>query len=437
MDTNPLSEREREILQLVSQGKSNKEIASDLFISVNTVKVHVSNIYQKIGVSSRTEATLYAIENGIVDYPANNTQPPNNEALTTSPIESHENVKTTPSWLKKYWWLIILVLFSIVVIIPVAIPSISIFDATPTTNPLVAALNQNRMESISRMLIPRVGFATVIANDKIYAIGGKANGQTFATVEEYSIEENMWRILPDKPTPVSEVSAIVLRGKIYIPGGKLEDGTTTDVLEVYDLTEETWDINASLPQKISGYALTTLEGQMFLFGGWDGEKVTDSVYRYDPSLDEWFPCASMPTARINSSATVLGGEIFVIGGSNAENDLTSSEAYLPSFDVDNGSEWEIYDDLPFTCDYCSSNSLSDQMFVISSDRIWQFSHGTEKWSEIMLDKDQLIPSQANSVITSEGYLYIFGGISGEQDLSNLAVKYRVLYTISIPNVINN
>ena len=67
MDANVLSDREIEVLRLVGQGKSNKEIAMDLDISVNTVKVHVSNIYQKIGVSSRTEATLFAIENGVVN----------------------------------------------------------------------------------------------------------------------------------------------------------------------------------------------------------------------------------------------------------------------------------------------------------------------------------------------------------------------------------
>ena len=46
MDANVLSDREIEVLRLVGQGKSNKEIAMDLDISVNTVKVHVSNIYQ-------------------------------------------------------------------------------------------------------------------------------------------------------------------------------------------------------------------------------------------------------------------------------------------------------------------------------------------------------------------------------------------------------
>lgn len=53
MDKYELSEREREILALLVRGKKNKEIAKDLFISENTVKVHVYNIYRKLGVKSR------------------------------------------------------------------------------------------------------------------------------------------------------------------------------------------------------------------------------------------------------------------------------------------------------------------------------------------------------------------------------------------------
>ena len=47
MDANVLSDREIEVLRLVGQGKSNKEIAMDLDISVNTVKVHIGRIFQK------------------------------------------------------------------------------------------------------------------------------------------------------------------------------------------------------------------------------------------------------------------------------------------------------------------------------------------------------------------------------------------------------
>jgi NarL family two-component system response regulator LiaR len=59
-----LSERELEVLQVVAAGKSNKEIADRLSISVYTVQVHLRNIYGKLGVASRTEAVTVALRRG-------------------------------------------------------------------------------------------------------------------------------------------------------------------------------------------------------------------------------------------------------------------------------------------------------------------------------------------------------------------------------------
>lgn len=62
-----LTNRELEILLLISEGKSNQEIADELFITLKTVKTHVSNILSKLDVEDRTQAAIYAFKHGIVD----------------------------------------------------------------------------------------------------------------------------------------------------------------------------------------------------------------------------------------------------------------------------------------------------------------------------------------------------------------------------------
>ncbi len=63
----PLSTRERQILQLVVEGCKNREIATRLFISEKTVKNHLSNIFEKMGVSDRVELAVQAMERKILD----------------------------------------------------------------------------------------------------------------------------------------------------------------------------------------------------------------------------------------------------------------------------------------------------------------------------------------------------------------------------------
>jgi NarL family two-component system response regulator LiaR len=65
--TESLTERENDVLKLLAQGKANKEIARELVIGEKTVKTHVSNILQKLGVQSRTQAALYAAQNGLAE----------------------------------------------------------------------------------------------------------------------------------------------------------------------------------------------------------------------------------------------------------------------------------------------------------------------------------------------------------------------------------
>jgi len=61
-----LSYREVEVLEMVCKGKSNQDVAKNLFLSEKTIKNHLTNIFRKIGVTDRTQAVLYAIKNKIV-----------------------------------------------------------------------------------------------------------------------------------------------------------------------------------------------------------------------------------------------------------------------------------------------------------------------------------------------------------------------------------
>lgn len=60
-----LTRREVEVLELVSRGMTNRAVARYLWVTSETVKFHLSNIYRKLGVSNRAEASQWAVENGV------------------------------------------------------------------------------------------------------------------------------------------------------------------------------------------------------------------------------------------------------------------------------------------------------------------------------------------------------------------------------------
>jgi two-component system, NarL family, response regulator NreC len=66
-ESDPLSEREREVLRLLALGHTNQEIAALLYISVRTAETHRAHIMQKLGLSSRAELVRYALDHGLVE----------------------------------------------------------------------------------------------------------------------------------------------------------------------------------------------------------------------------------------------------------------------------------------------------------------------------------------------------------------------------------
>jgi DNA-binding NarL/FixJ family response regulator len=71
-----LTNREVEVLRLVAQGRSNREIATELFIAEKTARNHVEHVYAKLGVNNRTQASLAAIDRGLASFPVNTAAKP-------------------------------------------------------------------------------------------------------------------------------------------------------------------------------------------------------------------------------------------------------------------------------------------------------------------------------------------------------------------------
>jgi DNA-binding CsgD family transcriptional regulator len=342
-----LSEREEEILKLVATGMTNREIAQELTISPNTVKVHLSNIFEKLGVASRTEATLYGIEHGMVAVPGNGN------AEETAPF-----IKENP--LRKYLWLWI----SIFVVVTGLLVFLGVRLSRQRQTSMALAELEDRWQQLAPLPQSREGMAATAYDGQVFTIAGQGLEGTSGSVFRYLPGDDRWERLRDKPIPVRDVKAVLIGERIYVPGGKLDDSRLTNILEIYDPRTDTWEKGSSLPLFVSDYALANFEGRLYLFGGWDGERALSSVYIYNPEADTWTQGTGMTTARQGAGAVALADKIVVIGGRNMDGALKDSWAYFPSRDRANDHPWEPFEDLPEPRYDFGIASTFDSIFII-------------------------------------------------------------------------
>jgi len=326
----PLSEREIEVLRLVATGASNQEIARDLVISVNTVKVHLRNIFEKLGVQSRTEATLYAIRHGWVEV--NGVTRPAEEA----PPEATE--PAAPSLQPLAWWQRIYVLLTTLMALALLLlPAFGREErATAAINPIsdrpAASVPPIRAETarwthLADLPTPRTRLALVAYEGLLYAIGGDRESGVTGQVEIYSPETDTWTVGAAKPTPVSNIGAVAVGDRLYVPGGCIGPTSVSDRLEVYSPTDDVWSLAAPMPLPLFAYALATLDGQIYLFGGWDGERFTQQVLVYNPGTDIWTNGPEMPNPRGFAAAAALDRTIYVVGGYDGVSEFADTLAY--------------------------------------------------------------------------------------------------------------
>ena len=190
--TTPLSDRELQILRLVAEGFSNRQIASQLDISENTVKVHVRNIFGKIQVASRTEASMYAVRNGliadVVPVADEVAVEPNHPEALPPPVSMHVGRR----------WPVVLGVIALVG----ALGGGGWWWATRDvyqTRPIAQPSDAQRWRQLAPLPSSAPGVQLVTAAGRLYALGG-ALGQT---VLQYDASQNAWRAAATLPLQMS------------------------------------------------------------------------------------------------------------------------------------------------------------------------------------------------------------------------------------------
>jgi len=335
----PLTEREREILQMVATGVTNRQIAYRLGISVNTVKVHLRNIFTKIGAESRTEATVIAVRQGWVvvesaretPEPAENGSLPQPQPLPVAPETPLPRFKRIALIAA-----LLLVVVGVTVTWPRNRPQAntgpgSPFEPPPGPPGIVPVENTESLwRERAQMPTRRAHLALAVAAGRILAIGGQTPAEVTAVVEAYAPQSDTWTSVRAKPTSAAYISAATIGTDVYVPGGCDARGVPMRVVEVYDALADSWHQVSPLPEPRCAYAMGVLDERLYLFGGWDGKQYVATVYAYDPQADTWTARTPMDTKRGFAAAAFLEGRLYVVGGHDGNRELTTCTIYDPA-----------------------------------------------------------------------------------------------------------
>ena len=442
-----LSERELDVLQCVSRGASNKEIASELSISQNTVKAHLRNIYTKLEVSSRTEATTAAIQQGYIVVPNVDgaEAQAETEKISVDDADSVEGIRSAsapgeeaPSRSWRTLLLLSLLLISVIVIAFLGRTVLNQSQATVTPEPFAETAIADSRWLISRpMPEARSNLAVAAVGLDIYQIGGETVQGIDGKVTVFDSVNRVWRDAAPKPTPVADATAVELFGELYVPGGRLENGQATAVVEAYSPTQDAWRPIASLPQPLAG-GLTISDGAfLYVFGGWDGENYLDTAFKYDPSADSWRPLPAMPQARAFTTGGELTGNLAVVGGENEQGESAKCLFFDPV-----AEEWSSCPDMLQPRTAAGAAVLLNKLYVIGG----SVNNGdepafsevydpeSETWQIVntpnLEDRDSWSHAGVGHVETR---IYVLGGRDGENFLDETLVYAPLVYQTFIPS----
>lgn len=426
---NPLSEREMDVARLLVTGASNSDIANELIISPHTVKVHLRNIYEKLAVNSRTEASMLLVSQGWISVPgieaagevANEVDVPEPEPLVSSSGAHFP-------WQRAYLLLVFVISLG-VLFTPFFTRQVEFLpnllsdgDAIALGRP--AIVDMPRWESRTPLSRARSRLALVAFNDTaLYAIGGESSqGQPVADVEVYDLRVNEWRSAAPLPLALANAGVAVDSTRIVVAGGTTSDGsaglTISDRLLVYSPADDGWIEWGRLPAPLAGASLVLAGDAFYLLGGWDGEAMRDEMWRIPAGrgagvrAEDWKLVARLPSGQAFAGAVVVANDLFVVGGYDGRQELSNAQVYntasgtwreLPPLSTPRGGSSLLYDGLAI---FAVGGGWTQAV-----DTIERFDPATGLWSNFpapISGEWRHLGGAASSL----GQLYLVGGWSG-------------------------
>ena len=437
-----LSERELEVLKLVATGASNQEIARALVISPNTVKVHLRNIFEKLDVQSRTEATMEAVRRRWVAV--DSAAPFDNGAAQADmpDIAILSDPLARPAPLAR-WQRVYMLIAATMITLAAVVPTLAGNGRREVADALFsdAGRGQERAEIHTQLPrwsggaalpSPRSRLALVAGLRRLYAIGGETSEGVTGQVSVYDMTENRWMPAAEKPTPVSNVSGALIGDSIYVPGGTTSDGGVSRALEVFDAETGAWERRAPMPEPRAVYALSAIDGRLYLFGGWDGATYRRETFAYDPATDTWSRGTPMPKARAFAGAGVLSGAAYIAGGFDGREALSDVIAYDPGAEGSEDGPWSPRAPMSQARSGLAATALGQRLYVLGGGSAEpygeQYDAGTGAWSRF---ESPVLGEWRNLAAAAQGQtIYTVGGWAG--DYLDVNAAYEAVIRLLLP-----
>jgi DNA-binding CsgD family transcriptional regulator len=477
----PLTDRELDVLGCIANGASNRETALQLSISPNTVKVHTRNIYTKLGVSSRTEATTAALQLGLLTMPGIEIGP---ETGDRGPVEEsepgrsrsqrddltadggpqtaerpeagrslvqhddlagNEAVPQAETRNPRLLWLVAGAGVVLVVVIAIvfwvlrdegsAVASPAGTTAVTGSPTFIETPIPDSNWSISRDLPqPRAHMASAIVGLNLYQIGGQTADGVSNEVEIYRLDERLWSSGAPKLTPVTEAGAVELAGEIFVLGGRLASGELTGVVEAYSPLNDGWRPVTSLPAPTAGGLALANDNFIYYFGGLNGDTPIANSYRYDQAGQTWETLPPMPQPRAGSTGGVIMGQLYVIGGTDGEQALASCDRFDPA-----EMAWSPCPEMTQPRVHAGAAVVLNKLYIFggqdgAADHYGEvYDPAAESWEPVNTPMLAEHPGWAGmGVVSVETKIYTLGGVDGEALLADNYVYTPLLYQFFIP-----